>query len=170
MLLELLQRNADEIVGRWLEDGFAAYASEAIPALTRQKDRFANPLGHSLRVGIQDVFDALVRGDGDDAVETALEDIVQTRAVQDLTPSEAVGFIFRLKDHVRAVLGSEIEYPGVRPQLAEMDRRIDEVALVAFDLYVAYRERLAELRINEIKRNTPWFAGRVAPVGREESA
>jgi len=167
MLLELMQRNADEIVGRWLEDGISTYAPEAVPALTRQRDRFANPLGHSLRVGTRAIFDALVRHGDDDAMRSALDEIVRMRAVQQLSPSEALGFLFRLKDHLRAELGSELEYPGVRRQLTEMDRRIDEVALVAFDLYVDYRERLAEVRISEIKRTTPWFVGKMALVGEE---
>ena len=31
---------------------------------------------------------------------------------------------------------------------------------MAFDVYVAYRERLCELRINEVKRTIPWSVGR----------
>ena len=42
-------------------------------------------------------------------------------------------------------------------------------ALVAFDLYVQYRERVSTLRINELKRNIPWVVTRTnrAEVERE---
>jgi hypothetical protein len=41
-----------------------------------------------------------------------------------------------------------------------MERRIDRAVLAAFETYVAYRELVCELRINEVKRSIPWAVTR----------
>jgi hypothetical protein len=42
-----------------------------------------------------------------------------------------------------------------------MDRKIDEVALSAFEIYAARREEVSELRINEVKRQVSWVMGKM---------
>jgi hypothetical protein len=79
-----------------------------------------------------------------------LDNIVRIRAIQDFTASQAVSFPFLLKQIIRA----EFE-PDALPyseELAALEARIDELALLAFDLYVKCREQVFEIKANEIKR------------------
>jgi len=74
-------------------------------------------------------------------VQSALAEIVRIRAVQDLTATQAVGFIFLLRPILDSALPSG--------NAALLNRRIDQFALLAFDEYVRCRERLAEIRAGE---------------------
>jgi hypothetical protein len=159
-LREFLRKRQDVIVDRWCHDALAAYSSRAALAFGRERDRFANPIGHGLRTGTRAVFEALLDDADDEAIRDALDEILRTRAVQQLTAAEAVGFIFHLKDLIRNELSSTPADDVTPHALAEFTRRIDHAVLIAVDLYVAYRERLCELRINEVKRTIPWAVGR----------
>jgi hypothetical protein len=86
---------------------------------------------------------------------------MKIRAVQQFTPSQAVGFVFRLREIVRAELGGVAADPEVSVELAELDAQIDRIALAAFDTYVACREQVYELRINEVKRQVSWIVDKV---------
>jgi len=158
-LRESLRKCEDTILERWMADTLAVYPDEGARAFAREQNRFANPVGHSLRVGIRAIVTALLDGNDEESIRRSLNDILQIRAIQQLSPATAVGFLFCLKAVIRDSLGRQNGTLGA--ELAELDRRIDQAALMAFDLYVAHRERVYELRLNEVKRAIPWSAGKV---------
>ncbi|OHB83228.1 MAG: hypothetical protein A2V98_01805 [Planctomycetes bacterium RBG_16_64_12] len=160
-LRNLLRENKDAIVWRWFEDILAAYAGDAAAAFKRQKDPFANPVGHSLRVGTRGIFEALVAGVDAEKVRQHLGEIIRIRAVQQFSASQAVGFVFRLKDAVRAELGGAVEDPRLSSELAKLEAEIDQVALAAFDVFVQCREQVCELRVNEVKRRVSWIVDKM---------
>ena len=167
-LRDLLNPRTDRVLERWVEASLAAYSAQAGVAWTREQDPFANPVGHSLRTGTRALFAALL-GDADDAtLRGGLDGIVRIRAVQQLTPAQAVGFVFCLKDVVRAELGEALEERALRLELVELEARIDRAALAAFDLFMEYRAQVSELRINELKRNIPWAVKRTNRVELEQ--
>ncbi|MHC4664315.1 MAG: RsbRD N-terminal domain-containing protein [Planctomycetota bacterium] len=164
MLKSLLQDKKTAVVQRWLDDILASYAKGTGSFLNRTKDRFANPVGHALRVGTQAIFDSLIEGLEPDGIYRYLEDVIKIRAIQDFTPSQAVSFVFLLKKAVREELGKEAENPHHLAGLKELDSDIDRIALLAFDIYMQCREQFCEIRVNEIKRSvavmTKMFDGR----------
>ncbi|MHC5037752.1 MAG: RsbRD N-terminal domain-containing protein [Planctomycetota bacterium] len=141
------------ILQRWLEETLASYAPETSAFLHRGKDRFANPVGHALRTGTAGVLDALVEDMDPDRICRHLDEIIRVRAVQDMTPAEAVAFVFSLKKAARDVVGDSTRRPELTAGLLEFDTRVDQVALFAFDIYSRCRDQLGELRINEMKRS-----------------
>jgi len=155
-LQERLQERRDAIVERWCEDALAAYADTAATAFARERDRFANPVGHSIRIGTQEIFDALLNDADDGVIRGALDSILSIRAVQHLRVDQAIGFLFHLKDLIRAEVDGGVDEAA----LVAMERRIDRAVLAAFETYVAYRELICELRINEVKRSIPWAVTR----------
>jgi hypothetical protein len=161
-LRERLEEHRDAIVERWCDDALAAYADTAATAFARERDRFANPVGHSIRVGTRAIFDALLTGADDAAIRGALDGILSIRAVQQLPVDLAVGFLFHLKDLIRAELNGMGDERRMGPAVVELERRIDRAVLAAFETYVAYRELVCELRINEMKRSIPWSVAREA--------
>ena len=157
---DLLQQKKTSIVCRWIEGVLATYPEGACAAFARQKDPFANPIGHSLRVGLPAVFDALLGGPDFQKIREHLHEIVKIRAVQQFSPSQAVGFVFQLKEAIRSELRKATGDPQFAVELADFDTRVDQAALVAFDLLVQCRQRVTELRINELKRTVPWVERR----------
>jgi len=172
MFSERLRQKSASIAERWLTAALAAYPADSAAAFRRQRDPFANPVGHALRTGTRAAVDALLEGRTSEEICSHLDDVLKMRAVQELQPSQAIGFVFSLKEAVRGELrsdGSTLECgdssPPLASELAELDRCIDRVALAAFDLYTRYRGQICELRINEVKRNVAEIARRMGRCG-----
>ena len=160
-LREQLQKNKEAIIQRWLHDALATYPDEAVAAFGREKDPFANPVGHSLRAGTRRIVDILLDGGDDGDVVAHLRDIMKIRAVQTYPPSQAIGFVFRLREILRAELGDLVADPRYSPELAELDAQIDGIALAALDIFVGCREQVYELRVNEVKRQVSWIVDKM---------
>ncbi len=157
----LLRNNKEAIVQRWLDGALATYPDAAAAAFGRQNDPFANPVGHSLRAGTRHIFEALLDGMDAEEIRRSLHEIVKIRAVQQLSASQAVGFVFHLKQAIRVELGDAVRDPQLSSELAELEGQIDRIALAAFDLFVQCREQVHELRINEVKRRVSWVVERL---------
>jgi hypothetical protein len=160
-LAELLRSKETAIVGRWLEEALATYPERAAAVFGRQTDPFGNPVGHSLRVGTRAIFDAVVDGADDVDVREALAHIIRIRAVQELSAARAAGFVFGLRRAIRAELADAFSDPRRATEWAELDDHIDRLALAAFDIYVDCRERVYQLRVNEVKRQVSWVVDRM---------
>src|SRR5574341_843796 len=104
-----------------------------------------------------------------DKITPLLDGVVRMRAVQDFSASQAVAFVFLLKKVLREELpcGMEAEQDG--GALATIEGRIDEMALLAFDLFMQCRERLYETRANEVKRRF-WLLERRHGMNRSAAA
>ena len=105
-LHEMLASQRAARVEEWFGATLASYPAHMAQFLRREADRFRNPAGHALRDNLGIVFDAVILSDDWDRAARALGDLLQLRAVQDFTPSEAVGFIAPLRDILgRAITG-----------------------------------------------------------------
>ncbi len=151
---ELLIERRSALCARWIDAVLGEYGEVTAARWRKEKDRFANPIGHALSDGLPELLDAVVngRGPGERAL-TALEDIVRIRSVQDLAPSRAVGFVYLLRGAVRQELGDALAGGAHAAELAELDARIEQLALVAFDTYVGLREHAHQLHQEELRRS-----------------
>jgi hypothetical protein len=158
ILRDLLQKHKAAITERWLDKTLATYPARTSVFFKRKKDRFANPVGHELAAGTEAVFDDLVQMFDSPGSVTAdqlcahLDDIIKIRSVQEFSPSEAVSFVFLLKEAIREELEEEFRGGDILTELARLESHIDQLALFAFDIFMKRREKLYELRVNEIKR------------------
>ena len=160
-LREHLRERKAAVLKRWLNDAVSVYADKTAKFLLKQKDPFANPVGNALREGTASILDIVLdQGKPEDAT-SKLEGILRIRAIQDLPPSAAIQFLFRLKEVLRAELGKTATKPGNVTELAELDSAVDSMALVAFDIYMKCREEVFELRVNEVKRGVSYLQRRL---------
>ena len=141
--MSTLANQKQALLDKWLERTLATYPSQTLRFL-HEKDRFRNPVGHTLREGLATLLDELT-GEMDAAkIGPALESIVRLRAVQDFTPSQAVGFVYLLREILQE------EFPG--GELRDLQKRIDETALLAFDLFMKCREEIYEIKARAAQR------------------
>jgi len=152
-LKEILEEKKAAIVDRWLEDTLATYPGDTPAFFKRQKDPFANPVGHALRVGTRAVFEGLLNGIEADKICHHLDEIIKIRAIQDFSPSQTISFVFLLKKIARKEAGKVAMEPQLAAEWVTFDADVDQIALFAFDIYARCREQLHELRINEVKRS-----------------
>ena len=85
------------------------------------------------------------------SLSSFLDRIISIRAIQDFAPSGAIAFIFLLKKAVREKLEREVRENGISQEVIELESRIDGLALLSLDIYMKHREKLYEIRVNEIK-------------------
>ena len=149
--IKLLEENKAPIVGRWLDLIFETYPDDAQRFLRKQKDRFANPVGTTISKEIEALYDELVEGLEPDRISPILDRIVRIRAIQDFTPSQAVNFVFLLKKAIKTEISGETPIDPLSKDLAIIEARIDDLALLAFDIYMTCREKLYDIRANEAK-------------------
>lgn len=150
----LLSEKRASIQKRWFEEVVKTYPEESARFLQRQKNQFANPVGYAISEGLKEIFSTLLNGLNIETVSQSLDNIIRVRAVQDFTPSEAVGFIFLLKKVLREELKEEIHDRGLAEELSALYLRLDELALLSFDIYMKCRERLYEIKANELRSQT----------------
>jgi len=161
-LAAILVERKDAILGRWVGDVLSAYPGEGGAFFLRQEDPFANPVGGAVREGTRDLLEVLLEDGPAERVRGAVRDLVSIRAVQGMPPSRAVGFVPALKGVIRAEIGDDLGDHRLEYEMVDFEARIDRAALDAFDLYCECRERLAELRIGEVKRRVAWSVERAA--------
>jgi hypothetical protein len=149
--IEQLALHKNTIVEKWFARVMNTYPAETARFLRSQKDPFANPVGQTTFNGLNTVIGLLGTDLNTSAARAALDPIMRIRAIQDFSPAQATCFVFDLKGVIRAVI------PPDRQTTSEMtmiERRIDELALIAFDIYMQCREKLYELKANEVKERT----------------
>jgi len=154
ILKNLLSEKRAAILERWFEMVLDSYPADTSSFLKQQKNQFANPVGAAISQGINGIFEELLSGKDSDTISTFLDNIIRVRAVQDFTPSQAVAFIFQLKKVIREELQKEISENQLSDELFTIEARIDKMAMLSFDIYVKCREKIYEIKANEVKRST----------------
>ncbi len=150
-LENLLSEKSSAIVDRWLKSTLETYPAGTQRFLKKQKDPFANPVRHTISTELENIYRELLQGLDRKRVSPFLDGIIRIRAVQDFSPSQAIFFIFLLKKVIRGVLQKEIRENQLSDELLAFESKIDELALIAFDVYMKRREKIYELKAKEAK-------------------
>ena len=150
-LAELLAKKKNRILDRCLDLLLDTYPHHSGTLLKNQQDPFANPVGSTFRRELEVVLDGLFTSADLACLTPSLDAIVRIRAVQDLRPSEAVAFMARFKKAIREELREEQMGGQALDDLAGLESRIDELTLATFDLYMACREKIAEIKVGEAR-------------------
>jgi hypothetical protein len=146
-----LRQKRSDLVRKWSEEALAIFPPDAMNFLRSVKDPFANPAGTTIVTEVEFLFDALLDDLPLEEIAPRLDRIIQLSSVQDVTPSRAVSFVFKLKEVLRGELSTELRDPKVFEWFLEFEARIDRLALGAFESYVSHRERLADIRVREVR-------------------
>ena len=150
-LEKLLSQRKASILERWF-NLIAETHSPEVSSFLKHKDRFNNPVGYTISQEMNALYEELLQSEVNlEKVSASLDNVIKIRAVQDLSPARAIDFIFLLKEAIREELGSEIEQKQVFGEWLNFESKIDKMASLAFDTYVRCREKIYELRVNEVK-------------------
>ncbi len=149
---------------KWFDSIAQSYHPDTAGFLKKEKNQFANPVGHTFANETEGLLECLLSGGKPEDICGHLEKIIKITSVQEGLPSKAVSFLYFLKDIVRSEFSKDIEVLATAKEIAELERRIDQATLYAFDIHSACREKLYQLRVNEVKRSvstvlkrTTWF-------------
>ena len=151
VLEDLLSRKKSVILDRWLQLILESYPADASRFLKQEKDRFANPVGYTISQEIEVLYEQLLHGMDSDKLATCLDNMIRIRSVQDFSPSQTIAFTFLLKKAIREELASHIAERQGFEELLRFESRIDRVVLLALDIYMKCREKVHQIRVNEVK-------------------
>jgi hypothetical protein len=152
-LKKLLKEKKSAILERWFDSILETYPADTKHFLRTKKDQFENPVAHRISTGIEGIFDQILNDEKAEEASLFLDKILRIRAVQDYSPSQALAFIFDLKRLVREAVAEDTREGQFSEELWRFDQEIDEMGLLALDIYMKCREEIYELRVNEIKRS-----------------
>jgi len=152
MVLEyLLSQKKATILRRWYHLIMETYPADSSRFLKQEKDRFANPVGYTISQETEALYEELIHGMNADKLSVSLDNIIRIRSVQDFSPSQAIAFVFLLKRAIKEELAGEIRKNHAFEELLQFESRIDELALLALDIYMECREKIHEIRVNQVK-------------------
>jgi len=151
---DFLSEKKSVVLERWFDIVLETYPLDASGFIRNRQKQFTNPVGYTIFQGLQSILDALLQEKElvVDEISPLLESFIRIRAVQDLTPSQALVFLFRLKKVIR----EELKSSGFSPseEIEFLESRIDTLALISFDLYIKCREKIYDLKANELRNMT----------------
>ncbi len=151
-ILELFREHKTQVTEQWVNAVFGSYALDTVGFLRTKSDQFCNPVGEITLTVANYLFDAMA---GEHMIEEklndALERFVRLRSVQDFAPSQGIGVLYVLKQIFRDTFLNKIQDSKQMEEYLEAESRLDTLALMALDMYVASRDLLAEQRIKEIR-------------------
>lgn len=151
MLETLLRQKKTTILKRWFNTILETYPPDTSRFLKHEKNQFANPVGNTMKSEIENVYEELLCWRDSEKLSDFLNRIIKIRAIQDFSPAQAVEFIFHLKSVIRDELEGEIRKDHLFEELLKFEGRIDKLALLAFNSYMKNREKIYEIRVNEVR-------------------
>lgn len=150
-LNQQLQEKRSSILAKWRTYALSIHENcQLINAGTKQ-GRFSNPAAYITDKNTGKIFDWLLNPENQGDLLAPLQEICRLRAVQELKPSRALQFIPALKQIIREEVPALLK-SQYADELWNLDQRIDEMALLAFDIYADCKTRINEIKINEMKR------------------
>lgn len=161
---EFVQASRTDILHRWVELTLRTYPADAFPFFSAHHDQFANPVGETIKSGLTAVFDSLVDGADAETLREKFDRVIRIRSVQNFSAAEAVGFVFGLKGLVRKALGRDADDASTHAELVAFDSRVDELALIAFDIFMSCREQVYDIRAREEKARSAKLLDRARQI------
>lgn len=153
-IYERITHNRERILSLWLAS--ALPQGYTLPSTKDVEDtRFLAPADYLLTEEMEALLTWLVSDEEPVKARLPLQEICRLKAVQSVNSSEALSFVFDLKDIVRLVLGDagDTEPCGeLCTEYRKLDKRIDQLMLLALDEYADCKERIMEIRIEEMRR------------------
>lgn len=149
----LLSQKKEKIVKKAFELTISTYPEQSQQVFKEKNRQFTNPVGYTTYQTIESIVEKIINDESIESFISPLEEIMKLRAVQDFTPSQAVGFIFFLKKTIQEELEKETD----PTELIDFLSRIDSLSLLAFDLYMKQRERIYDIKANELINRTWWI-------------
>lgn len=153
-LEKILSKHKAAISKQWFNLAAQTYAVDTAKFLQSKTDPFANPVGSTLMTGLDGILEHLIHAADPRGLHSHLDSIIRIRAVQNFTPTQATAFILSLKKILRDFLAKELQDRRLAEEFIELESEIDQVCLMAFDIYMQCREKVNQLKANETRDRT----------------
>ncbi len=153
-LEKILEQKKSAILKKWFERTAQTYASDTAEFIKNNTDRFSNPVGGTMQSSLKGLLNQLIHGVDRETVRAHLDPVIRIRAAQYFSPRQATAFIFFLKQICRETLSKELHDSKFAAEFVEFESEVDELCLMAFDIYMQCREKIFRISANETRNRT----------------
>ncbi len=154
LLKDLMVEKKSVILDGWLDRILEVYPAGSRDFFRKNVDPFSNPIGSTIREGIEKLYQEILQPTEAAQSRSVLDPIIRIRAVENLSPSQAIAFIPLLKEIIKDTPRDRI-LESISPQeWITLNGEIDRLTLQAFDIYTECREKIHQLKIKELKSRT----------------
>ena len=151
---KIIEQKKSVIVKKWFDLTAQTYAPDTAEFLKNNKNQFANPVGDTMLNGLKGLLDQLIHSMDPETITSHLDPIIRIRAVQNFSPSQATAFILSLKKVLRENLTKEHRDSSFAAEFIAFESKIDQLCLMAFDIYMQCREKIFQISANETRNRT----------------
>jgi hypothetical protein len=152
LIYDILRQRREIILKEWQKSTLDFYATGAFKSAKKSVDRFGNPIVYTVSTGLETILDELIEGIHTAKSDEALEDVIKIRSLQTEKPSQTLEFLFYLKKIFKDELGGRAGEKDDFEEIEKLYTALDNLILSAFDIYMKCREKIYEIKSNEIKR------------------
>jgi len=153
-LTDTLKQNKQKIVKQWFKRVANTYPKDTSNFIQKEQDPFSNPVGNITQTHIEELFDQLLHEKTDPQfLMNHLDPILRIRAIQNFSASDAVCFILDLKPIVRNVVRDQKLTLELKDYVA-FEMRVDQLVLYAFDIFMSCKEKIYDLKANEVRNQS----------------
>ncbi|OEU70387.1 MAG: RsbT co-antagonist protein RsbRD, N-terminal domain containing protein [Desulfovibrio sp. S3730MH75] len=163
-LEEMLLEKKGVLTKKWFDLVLSSYPEATQKIWKSNSDRFTNPVGITTQRVTKELFDLIIEWKDVDAIAKTIEDLIKIRAVQEFAPSRALSFVFLFKKLLRDEFMQALKKEGRLDELLAFETRIDNLGLIAFDIYTKNRDLVTQMRIEEVKRSHHMLLRRVNEI------
>ncbi|WP_147819942.1 RsbRD N-terminal domain-containing protein [Salidesulfovibrio onnuriiensis] len=149
----LIAEHKADMADKWADLIFGTYPVETQKIWKNKKNRFSNPVGAAIREATGELIDHLLQWEDADAICTSLDKMIRIRSVQDFSPSQALSFLFLFKKLLRDEYFEKLRKSEELEHLLRFEAKLDNMVLLAIDIYSRSREQIYRLRVEEVKRS-----------------
>jgi hypothetical protein len=145
-----IAKQKKQILANWFDVLTGTYPPDTAQFLKANPDTFTNPVAGTARRSLEALLDAVVTDETPEAFTAILDPLIRIRAVQTMfTPSQATAFVLDLKPIIRKHIAIKADDPQGQRDLQVLEKRIDRLLLIAFDIFVRCREKIYHLKATE---------------------
>jgi hypothetical protein len=152
--INILEQHKQKIIDQWFDRIVNTYPKDTSRFLQKEQDPFANPVGNVTLNSIEELFNQLLREKTDPQfLKDHIDPILRIRAIQNFYASDAVGFILDLKPIVRKMMRDQKITLELNDYVA-FEMRVDQLVLYAFDIFMSCKEKIYDLKANEVRNQS----------------
>lgn len=147
--------NKSNILDEWYKCMVSSlYNSDETNYIMNEKDSFINPSGFILRAALTDIFEYLFEEKELDKIDVSLEKFTKLLALKGNDAEQILAPLFLLKSKIITIIESLYSSDKGYNEISKTLSRFDSIILRVFNFYLKAREKIYEIRVNEVKRLT----------------
>jgi len=148
-LKDFIDAKKTVILDRWFDRVLEVYPPDTQSFFRENKSPYSNPIGFTLRKGMEGILDQILRPLTVEEARAILEPVMKVRAVENLPSSGGGDFILPLREVVPEIVREDKREDLLGREWLDLNSRINRLALLGMNLYSECREKVNQLRIKE---------------------